>query len=252
VKNLDSATETKTVAGESQSDKAKGLLVQFMAFLEKEGYGKETKYPNNLKTLVNLGANLLDPENVKETIGKHNIKNGAKLQHVYAYSAFCKMLKIVWNPPRYKQEETLPYIPDESELNSLIYACRSKRMTAFLQLLKETWVDPGEALGLRWIDISGNIVTINRPVKRHNPRKLQVSNKLLAMLDELPKTSERVFPVTYRTLFSCYSKVRKRAAFLQKNPRLLSIEQNISALGRHNASLLHQWKCIDGTETLRT
>jgi integrase len=210
--------------GTAQTADVKGLITRYMAYLEKEGYGKETRYPNNLKTLANLGANLLDPENVKETIGKHNIKNGAKLQHVYAYSAFCKMLKIAWNPPRYRQEETLPFIPDESELNALICASRSKRMAAFLQLLKETWVDPGEALGLRWIDISGNTVTVNRPVKRHNPRQLQVSNKLLAMLNELPKTSERVFPVAYRTLFSCYSKVRKRAASLQKNPRLLSIE----------------------------
>lgn len=210
--------------GTAQTADFKGLITRYMAYLEKEGYGKETRYPNNLKTLANLGANLLDPENVKETIGKHNIKNGAKLQHVYAYSAFCKMLKISWNPPRYRQEETLPFIPDESELNALIYASRSKRMAAFLQLLKETWVDPGEALGLRWIDISGNTVTVNRPVKRHNPRQLQVSNKLLAMLNELPKTSERVFPVAYRTLFSCYSKVRKRAASLQKNPRLLSIQ----------------------------
>jgi len=77
---------------------------------------------------------------------------------------------------------------------------------------------------LRWIDVSGNIVTINRPVKRHNPRQLQISNKLLAMLNELPKTSERIFPTTYNSLFCSYSKVRKRAAHIQKNPRLLSIE----------------------------
>lgn len=223
-KNLDTATETKTVAGEIENNETKGLIVRFMAYLEREGYGKETRYPNNLKTLTNLGANLLEPENVKTVIGKHNIKNGAKLQYVYAYSAFAKMMGIAWSPPRYRQEETLPFIPDESELNALIYTSRSKRMTTYLQLLKETWVDPGEGLGLRWIDISGNIVTINRPVKGHNPRQLQISNKLLAMLNELPKDSERVFPTTYHALFTCYSKIRKRAAFLHKNPRLLSIE----------------------------
>ena len=221
---MNTATETKTVAGLSPRQDVKGFIVQFMAYLEKEGYGKETRYPNNLKTLVNLGANLLDPENVKEVIGKHKIKNGAKLQHVYAYSAFCKMLKITWEPPRYRQEETIPFIPDESELNALIYASRSKRMATYLQLLKETWVDPGEALGLRWIDVSGNTVTINRPVKGHSPRQLQISNRLLAMLNELPKTQERIFPTTYNALFCCYSKIRKRAALVQKNPRLLSIE----------------------------
>ena len=222
-KNLSTATEIKTVAGDLQKD-FDGLIVQFMAYLEKEGYGKESKYPNNLKTLVNMKANLLDPESVKTVIGKHNVKNGAKLQYVYAYSAFCKMLKISWDPPHYKQEETIPFIPDESELNALIYASRSKRMATYLQLLKEIWADPGEALGLRWIDISGNIVTINRPVKGHLPRQLPISIKLQSMLNELPKISERVFPTTYNTLFACFDKVRKRTAQLQKNPRLLSIE----------------------------
>jgi len=221
---LANATETKTVAGEPQNSDAKGLITQFMAYLEKEGYSEETRYPNNLKTLVKLGANLLDPESVKAVLGRHNIKNGAKLQYVYAYSAFLKMLKISWEPPKYRQEETLPFIPDESELDQLISACRSKRMAAYLQCLKETFADPGEALRLRWIDISGNIVTINRPVKGHLHRQLEVSNKLISMLDALPKKSERIFPTTYNVMFSCYDRVRKRAAELQKNPRLLSIE----------------------------
>jgi integrase len=222
-KNLATATETKTVAGDKRTYDINGYVTQFLAWLEKEGYS-ENKYTNNLRTVHNWGANILDPEDVKRVIGKQQIKNGSKLQYVYTYTAFCKMQRIQWELPRYKAEETLPYVPEENELNALIYASRSKRMTAYLQLLKETWVDPGEAIGLRWIDISGNIVTINRPVKGHNPRQLQISNKLLAMLNELPKTTERIFPTTYNALFACYSKIRKRAAFLQKNPRLLLIQ----------------------------
>jgi integrase len=89
-------------------------------------------------------------------------------------------------------------------------------MAAYLQCLKETFIDPTEALRIEWIDIdaSNQIVKINHPVKGHNPRQLKVSYKLLAMLNSLPKKSERVFPMTYGTLFSCYSRVRKRAAEL--------------------------------------
>lgn len=97
-------------------------------------------------------------------------------------------------------------------------------MAAYLQRLKETYADPGEALKLRWIDVSGNIITINRPVKGHLPRQLEVSNKLLSMLNSLPKKSERIFPTTYNTMFSCYNRMRSRAAEILKNPRLLSIE----------------------------
>ena len=202
----------------------KGLITQFMAWCEAQGYPQENKYHHYLKRLVRLGADLLDPESVKKTIGKHNCKNGTKMLFVYAYDAFTRMLNIEWDRPKYKQEETLPFVPEESELDQLIAACRGKRMAAFLQCLKETYADPGEVLRLRWIDISGNVITINRPVKGHNPRQLKVSNKLLAMLNVLPKTSERIFPTTYENMFKCYSQVRKRAAELQHNPRLLAVQ----------------------------
>ena len=55
----------------------------------------------------------------------------------------------------------MPFIPDESELDSLISACRSRRMAAYLQCLKETYANPGEVLRLKWVNITNNIVTIN-------------------------------------------------------------------------------------------
>jgi integrase len=224
-KKLDTAAKIKTVAGEEKLPQdAKGLIAQFMAYLEREGYDQETRYLYLIKRLWRLGANLLNPESVKEVIGRQKIKNGTKLQYVYAYNAFAKMLKISWELPKYTQEENLPFIPEEKELDALIAFCRSKRMAAYLQCLKETFADPGEALKLRWIDISGNIITINHPVKGHLPRQLKVSNKLLSMLNALPKTSERIFPTSYMTMVNCFIAVRKRAAEVQKNPRLLSIQ----------------------------
>jgi len=210
--------------GTTQTVDVKGLIIQFMAWCEAQGYPQGNKYHHYLKRLVRLGANLLDSESVKQTIGKHRCKNGTKMLFVYAYDAFTRMLKITWEPPKYKQEETLPFVPEESELDQLIAACRGKRMAAFLQCLKETYADPGEVLGLRWIDISDNIITINKPVKGHLPGQIQVSNKVLAMLNSLPKTSERIFPARYDNIWKCFSQVRKRAAALQQNPRLLAIE----------------------------
>jgi integrase len=96
-------------------------------------------------------------------------------------------------------------------------------MAIYLQTLKETYVDPSEALRLRWIDISGNIITINKPVKGHRPRQIPVSNRLIAMLNALPKTSERIFPAKYTTIYSCFKNVRKRASKIHQNPRLLNI-----------------------------
>ena len=134
------------------------------------------------------------------------------------------MQKITWQIPKYTQEENLPFVPEEKELDQLIASCRSRRMAAFLQCLKETFTDPGEALRIRWIDITDNIITINFPVKGHLPRQLEVSTQLLSMLSSLPKTSEKIFSTSYSAMLGCYQKIRKKAADVQKNPRLLAIE----------------------------
>jgi integrase len=223
---LTQATETKTVAGELATlpQDVKGLITKYMAYLEKEGYCAETSYISFLKKLVKLGANLLDPESVKEAIGKHKVKNGTKIVFVAAYDAFTRMQKITWQPPKYTQEEHLPFIPEEQELDCLIASAFSRKMSTYLQCLKETFTDPSEALRIEWIDISGNVISINHPVKGHSPRQLEVSNKLLAMINALPRKSERVFNTNYANISRAYYHLRRRAADAQKNPRILKIE----------------------------
>ena len=223
---VESRTE-KRAAGATKPDAEtiKGIIAKFAYWLEKEGYYEDSGYLHLIRTLAKRGANLLNPEDVKSKIAKQPWKNGTKNLAVYAYDALTKMLGISWTPPKYVQEERLPWIPEEKELDTLIGACRSRRMAAFLQTLKETFADPGEVLKLRWIDInaSNNTITINHPVKGHNPRQLQVSNRLIAMLNALPKTSERVFPTTYSSMDMCFIRLKRRAAQNLQNPRLQSI-----------------------------
>lgn len=144
-----------------------------MAYLEREAY-KGTAYFALIRRLANLGANLLDPEDVKKVIAEQPWKDSVKMLAVYAYAAFAKMQNIAWTKPRYKQKDSLPFVPEEKELDQLIASCKSQRMATFLQTLKETFADPGEALGLRWIDIKKNVITINYPVKGHLSRQLKV------------------------------------------------------------------------------
>jgi len=83
-KNLTSATEIKTVAGDINrrktfdttrnidviSEEARGLIIEFMAYLEREGFAAGNTYAQLLSHLVKDGANLLDPENVKTVVAK--------------------------------------------------------------------------------------------------------------------------------------------------------------------------------------
>ena len=205
---------------------AAGLIAQFLAYLEKEGYSDEIQYPNHIRRLAKLGANLRDPESVKAVIGRQKVKDGMKMQYTYAYGAVVTMLKMKWDPPKYKQEEIIPFIPDETELDALINACRSRKIATYLQTLKETFGDPSEALRIEWIDVSEKeqTIKINHPVKGHLPRTLKVSTKLLSMISSLPRTSTRVFPSSYYSVSCTYRNLRKRIADLQQNPRLLSIQ----------------------------
>jgi len=224
-KNLaEETTRQEWAAGAIKPDPAtvKGLIARYAYWLEKEGY-ENSEYLQLIRMLVSRGVNLQDPEDVKAVIAKQRWKDGTKMLAVYAYDAFAKMLSITWTPPKYVQEEILPFIPQESELDQLIASCRSRRMATYLQTLKETFADPSEALRLRWIDVNQNIITINHPVKGHNPRQLTVSNKLITMLNALPRTSERIFPTTYKAVSVCFQRVRRRAAQTLQNPRLLSI-----------------------------
>ena len=224
VKNLTSATEIKTVAGDLEKlpQDARGLIIKFMAYLEREGYAQGIGYPVTLKHLVRDGANLLDPENVKTIIAQHKWKDSVKMLATYAYDAFCKMQGIEWKMPTYRQGETTLFIPDENELDQLISAA-SKRMATFLQCLKETYADPGEILKAEWIDLKDNVLSVNHPVKGHLTGKYEITPRLIAMLNALPRTNKRIFPMTYACAEVCLRQLRKMAAERFKNPNLLAI-----------------------------
>ena len=234
VKKLASAQKTKACAGnEGIPQETKGLLVKFIAYLEREGYYKETSYYNLLSSITHDGANLLNPDDVKAKIAQHTykFKNGregkwkdsTKVLAVQAYDAFCKMEGIVWIKPKYKPQETVLIAPDEKDLDCLISSSQSKRMTAYLQCLKETYCDPGEILALEWKEIKGNIITIAHPCKGHYTGQYEVSSRLILLLNRLPKIDKRVFPTTYHVMMMCLNALKKKAARKQQNPAILDI-----------------------------
>ncbi len=81
----------------------------------------------------------------------------------------------------------------------------------FLQLLKETGMRCGEACRLQWTDIDFENNTIRViPEKGSNPRMLKISNKLVAMLQALPKTSTKVFGVSVDAMRKSFCKIKNQ------------------------------------------
>jgi integrase/predicted RNA-binding Zn-ribbon protein involved in translation (DUF1610 family) len=204
-------------------------ILEYGVWLLKQGYAQSTieGRVKLLKRLVKIGANLFDPESVKEAISRQIWSDGRKELAVEAYSNFLKMCGGRWDPPKYKRQESLPFIPSEDEINQLIAGC-SKRVAAFLQLLKETGARSGEAWRLKWSDIDQATRTVRiHPEKGSKPRILPISQNLLDMLNSLPmEKGERVFskPQEHLKHFAnLFRRQRNRLARKIKNPRLTRI-----------------------------
>jgi len=224
---LAGATETLSKENPAQSNDMNAKILEFAWKLKKQGYAESTikGRVKLLKRLLRLGANLLDPESVKEAIAKMACSDGRKELAVEAYSSFLLTFGGKWDPPKYRRVEKLPFIPTETEIEQIIAGCsHTKRLMTFLQLLKETGMRCGEACRLQWtdIDFERNAVRIS-PEKGSNARMLKISNRLVAMLQALPKTSTKVFGVSVDAMRKSFVRQRIRLARKLENPRLLQI-----------------------------
>jgi integrase len=227
-KKLDSATETKTVAGERNKAKEEitGKIVEYLWHLRKEGR-KPITILSRRKDLIRLQkheANLLNPESVKEVIANEKVSQNTKNHYVTSYDGFAKWLGINWKAPKYKFERKIPWLPTEAQLDQLIAGCKP-RLATFLQILKETMARAGEAWALKWTDLNGNILNINAPEKGSKPRQFKISNKLVSMINALPNKDERIFgPYTSLANFRTnYIKRRKKLSRTLAEPRIAKI-----------------------------
>ena len=100
---MEPQTETKTVAGDISQQDIKGKIVEFSWWMKKQGYKDGTILSRTklLKIMVKRGANLYDPETIKDVIAKQSWSEGRKENAVNAYTTFLTMTSGTWNPPIY-------------------------------------------------------------------------------------------------------------------------------------------------------
>jgi integrase len=216
----------KQAAGATERPSVAELLVNYGWWMKKEGYAENTivRRVRLLSTLAKRGANLLDPESVKDAIARQNGWNvKTKELAVEAYSCFLRMVGGSWNPPVYKPTRKLPFIPTEREIDQLIAGC-NRKTAAFLQLLKETGARCGEAWSLRWtdIDFDNKLVKIT-PEKGGEPRAVKISEKLISMLNTLPKNNPKLFNGSLRHFARSFRRQRAKVALKLQNDRINKI-----------------------------
>jgi len=230
-KNLASATETKTVAGEENTQQ--GKILEFAWKMQKRGLAEETVKQRvyRLNVLAKKGADLQNPDSVETVLATEPWKPANKRFFVMAYQSFTKTFNIPWVPIKVRCESKQPFIPLETEIDQLIAGC-GKRTATFLQVLKDTGARCGEIKSLKWTDLDEpkRTIRINDPEKGSNSRTVQVTPKTIAMLNALPKRSIHIFspkgsekPPRIRSLQSVFSRQRNKLATALQNPRLKQI-----------------------------
>ena len=215
--------ETAQREGTTQLTDKTGKIVEFLWNLRQNGVQSNTlgSYGAVLRKLAKNTD--LTPEAVKEYLAKDKEWNEAtKAMTVIVYGSFLKFNNLLWQPPKYKPVDKAPFIPTEADIDQLISGS-GRILATFLQFLKETGARCGEVARLKWsdIDFERKIVRIT-PEKGSRARLLPISRKLIDMLNNHSRQSEKVFATLY-SLKSNFYKTRKSIAFKLQNPRLKEI-----------------------------
>jgi integrase len=178
-------------------------------------------YCKRLRQLSKLG-NLDNPEKIKTIICTSQVSEARKELLTDSYDYYVQWRSLSWVKPHFIREDKPIYVPLESELDALISNTRMK-LSTFLQLLKETGVDSGEAWKLKWTDLGQRTVNIT-PTKNHLARTLPISENLLSRLLQLPRVNDRIFANKDLDDFRTnYEQIRNNLSKKLNNPRIRQI-----------------------------
>jgi integrase len=195
-----------------------------MLHQHRNGRADETvKYQIATLRAVAQTTNLNDPEAVKTHIANAPWKNTTKQKFTYTYIAYLRFKQIEWTPPTYKGESKFPFIPTEQEIDLLISGT-GKLVSTTLQTLKETGIRIGELTQLKWTDLDAERKTLSiTPEKNSNPRILPITDKLIGMINSLPRNRQTIFQPKKKALRDYLIQQRKHLAQKLNNPRIQKI-----------------------------
>jgi integrase len=225
-------------------------IEEYVASIASDGMATETQTTRR-KLLTRLAkiCDITNPYEAKETLAKLQWKNSTKAIATNTLTAYYKFLGKQWTPPKYQADSRIPFIPTEKEIDALIANAYTKYATA-LQTLKETACRTDELFKIQWTDIDTQRRTATITASKHsNSRIVPISSILIEMLSQLPKQTQKVFPMTKHSFRTTYQKLRQRTATKIGNPRILKISPH--TLRHWKATMLyHETKDILHVKTI--
>ena len=193
-------------------------LINYGLFLQREGYRPST-IERHIRAIKNLPID--NPESAKQAVANSNQSEGVKELVCNCLAKYYEFVKVPFSKPIYRRIEKNVFLPYEEEVIQLISELpRSK--AALCQLLKETGCRAGEAFQLKWADINNGVVSIT-PEKHSKPRQFQLSPKLLAMLQSLPRKGLKIWSSNLHHFSDNFYRQRRVIADKLGNLRINSI-----------------------------
>jgi len=177
----------------------------------------------DILTRLSKMCNLDNTQETKLTLANLHWKNSTKNITARVLQRYYKFTGTPFERPKYQEENTLPFIPTEEELNILISSGYNRTATR-LQTLKETGARIGELDKLKWIDIDFKRKTIHITAEKgSNSRILPISPRLIDMLNRHPRKNDKVFQSPKENFRKTFEALRKRAIIKLNIPRLKAI-----------------------------
>jgi hypothetical protein len=148
-----------------------------------EGKAKNTinSFRHRLRQLTRV-TDLMNPDDVKQSIGYSKLSNSSKCSYALAYEWFCKANGLKWERPRFKWNLPAPMMPTTDQVNKIISATTLKFATIF-KLMAETGVE-GEELHQthhNQFDATRGIISI-KGLKGHGSANYKLKNETAEML----------------------------------------------------------------------
>ena len=204
-------------------------LEGFREFLASKGLRDSTiRSKCKILRMLSKRVNLWDSEAVEKFIRDSEWVGKRKNTVSYAYKDWCGWKGFSYEFKQYEEEDQrLPYIPTERELDQLIAGFNNK-YTCFLQLLKEFAFRPIEAVSLtpNDIDLEKRVVTLNTPAKRSKPRQFRMSRRLEAMIAPLihkTKPNDKIWNLSSKSMSRTFCNRRRAITEKLGSPKLMKI-----------------------------
>jgi integrase len=202
----------------------KSNIINYGLHMKANGRAESTiKRSLDILTRLSKICDLDNTQETKLTLANLHWKNTTKNITARVLKCYYKFMDIPFEKPKYQEENTLPFIPTEEELNILISSGNNRTATR-LQTLKETGARIGELDKLKWADIDVQRKTIRITAEKgSNSRILPISTQLIDMLNRHPRKNDKIFQAPKENFRKTFEALRKRTVIKLNRPRLKSI-----------------------------